>query len=214
MNDTSLQNAVIEELQWEPSVNAAHIGVTAKGGIVTLSGDVSSYAEKSAAEEAAGRVYGVKGLANEIKVHYGFEIDDTDIAQKAVQALALDIEVPANKVMVKVQNGWVTLTGTVDWYFQRNAAESDVRKLKGVLGVINSIALRQPSVQASDVRAKLKAAFERRADIDESNITVAVDGSKVTLSGHVDTWGQDNLAVDTAWSAPGVTQVEDRLTVG
>ena len=167
-----------------------------------------------AAEQAAGRVYGVKGLANEIKVHNAFEIDDTDVAQKAVQALSWDVEVPANKVMVKVDGGWVTLTGTVDWYFQRIAAEADVRKLKGVLGVTNSIAIRQPSVQASDVRAKLKAAFERRADIDESNITVTVDGGKVTLSGRVDTWSQDSLAVDTAWLAPGVTQVDDQLSVG
>jgi osmotically-inducible protein OsmY len=106
----------------------------------------------------------------------------------------------------------MTLSGTVDWYFQRSAAE-DVRKLKGVIGVTNNIVIK-PSVQASDVRTKLKAAFARNAEIEEENITVTVDGGKVTLSGHVDTWGQDSLAVNTAWSAPGVSQVEDRLTVG
>lgn len=214
MSDITLQQAVLDELQWEPSVNAAHIGVTARDGVVTLSGDVSSYAEKWAAVQAARRVSGVKGLADEIKVHYAFDIDDTDIAKQAVQALSWDIEVPVNKITVKVEAGWVTLSGTLDWYYQRNAAEADVRKLKGVLGVTNNIVIKPARVQASDVRAKLKAAFERQADIDESKITVTVDGGKITLSGHVDTWGQDGLAVDTAWSAPGVTQVDDRLSVG
>jgi osmotically-inducible protein OsmY len=214
MSDKSLQQDVTDELEWEPSVNAAHIGVTAKDGVVTLSGDVSSYAEKWAAERAARRVYGVKAVAQEIQVRYPFDkVDDTDIAQKALQALSWDVEVPANKVTVKVEDGWVYLSGTVDWHFQSSAAEADVRKLKGVIGVINNIVIK-PSVQASDVRAKLKTAFERNAEIDEENITVTVDGGKVTLSGHVDTWGEDSLAVDTAWSAPGVTQVEDRLNVG
>jgi len=214
MKDSDLKQAVLDELQWEPSVNAAHIGVTAKDGVVTLTGDVGSYAEKLAAERAAGRVYGVKGVAEEINVRYPSDkLDDTDIAQKALQALSWDVEVPQNKVSVKVEDGWVTLSGTVDWHFQSSAAEADVRKLKGVIGVINNITIK-PSVQASDVRAKLKAAFERNSEIEEENITVSVDGGKVTLSGHVDTWNQDCLAVDTAWSAPGVTQVEDLLTIG
>src|SRR6267142_4923684 len=187
MSDKGLQQDVVDELEWEPSVNAAHIGVTAKDGVVTLSGDVSSYAEKWAAERAARRVYGVKAVAQEIKVHYPFDkMDDTDIAQKALQVLSWDIEVPANKVTVQVEDGWVTLSGTVDWHFQRSAAEADVRKLKGVTGVINNIVIK-PSVRASDVRAKLKAAFERNAEIEEENITATVDGGKVTLSGHVDT---------------------------
>jgi osmotically-inducible protein OsmY len=214
MSDSSLKQSVLDELQWEPSVNAAHIGVTAKDGIVTLSGDVSSYAEKWAAERAAGRVYGVKGIAEEIKVRYPSDkVDDTDIAQKALQVLSWDLDVPPNKVTVKVEDGWVTLSGTVDWYFQRSAAEADVRKLKGVMGVINNVVI-TPSVRASDVRAKIEAAFARNAEIEEDDISVTVDGGKVTLIGHVDTWGQDSLAVDTAWSAPGVTQVLDRLAVG
>ena len=181
---------------------------------MTLSGDVKSYAEKSAAERAARRVYGVKGVAEEINVRYPFDkVDDTDIAQNALQALSLDIELPTNKVTVKVEGGWVSLSGTLDWRFQSSAAEADVRKLKGVIGVINNIVIK-PNVQASDVRAKLKAAFARNAEIEEDNIAMTVDGGKVTLGGRVDTWGQDSLAVDTAWSAPGVTQVEDRLSVG
>jgi len=214
MSDKSLQQAVLDELEWEPSVNAAHIGVAAKDGVVTLSGDVNSYAEKWAAERAARRVYGVKAVAEELQVRYAFDKpDDMEIAQKALQVLSWDIEVPADKVTVKVEDGWVYLSGTLDWHFQSVAAEADVRKLRGVTGVINNIVIK-PRVQASDVRAKLKAAFERNADIEEENITVSVDGGKVTLNGHVDTWGQDLLAVDTAWAAPGVTQVEDRLTVG
>jgi osmotically-inducible protein OsmY len=194
---------VFDELQWDPSVNAAHIGVTAKDGVVTLSGDVSSYMEKWAAERAAGRVYGIKAVAEEIRVKYPFDkLDDTDIGQKALQVLSWDMEVPANKVTVKVEDGWVTLTGALDWYFQRNAAEADVRKLNGVMGVINNIVIK-PSVQASDVRAKLEAAFARNAEIEEDDINVTVDGAKVSLTGHVDTWGQDSLVVDTAWSAPG-----------
>jgi osmotically-inducible protein OsmY len=214
MSDKSLQQAVLDELEWEPSVNAAHIGVTAKDGVVTLSGDVKSYPEKWAAERAARRVYGVKGVAEEINVRSPFDkVEDTDIAKNALQAMSLDIEVPTNKVTVKVEGGWVSLSGTLDWRFQSSAAEADVRKLKGVIGVINNIVIK-PNVQASDVRAKLKAAFARNAEIEEDNIAVTVDGGKVTLSGRVDTWGQDSLAVDTAWSAPGVTQVEDRLSVG
>jgi osmotically-inducible protein OsmY len=159
-------------------------------------------------------VYGVKAVAQELKVRYPFDkVDDTDIAQKALQALSWDIEVPANKVTVKVEDGWVYLSGIVDWHFQRSAAEADVRKLRGVIGVINNMVIK-PSIHASDVRAKLKEAFARNAQIEEENIIVTVDGGKVTLSGHVDNWAQDSLAVDTAWSAPGVIQVEDRLAVG
>jgi osmotically-inducible protein OsmY len=214
MSDKSLQQDVVDELEWEPSVNAAHLGVTAKDGVVTLSGDVSSYAEKLAAEQAVRRVYGVKAVAQEIKVRYPFDkVDDADIAQKALQVLSWDVEVPANKVTVKVEDGWVYLSGTVEWYFQSSAAEDDVRAIKGVIGVVNNIVIK-PSVQASDARAKLKAAFERNAEIEDENIIVTVDGGKVTLRGHVDTWGEDSLAVDTAWSAPGVTDVENRLTVG
>ena len=204
----------LDELEWEPSVNAAHIGVAAKNGTVTLSGDVTSYAEKLAAERAARRVFGVKGVAEEIKVRYPLDKpDDTEIAQKALQVLSWDVEVPENKVTVKVEEGWVTLMGTLDWHYQRRAAEGDVRKLNGVVGVINNIMIK-PSVEAADVRAKLKSAFTRNAEIEEEKISVTVDGGKVTLAGHVDTWADDDLAVNTAWSAPGVTQVDDRLTIG
>jgi len=214
MTDNSLKQAVLDELEWEPRVNAAHIGVAAKDGVVTLTGNVGSYAEKLAAERATGRVYGVKGVAEELIVRYPFDnkVDDTDIAQKALQVLSWDIEVPNDKVKVKVEKGWVTLSGNLDWYFQRTAAEADVRKLQGVTGVINNIVIKPP-VQASAVQDKIKAALKRNAQIEADNITVTTDGGKVTLSGKVDTWYERNLVESTAWSAPGVTQVDDHLVV-
>ena len=213
MNDQSLRQAVMDELEWEPSINAAHIGVTANNGAVTLTGHVDGYTEKWAAERAAGRVNGVKAVVEELKVRYPFETpDDNDIAKSAINALSWDMEVPSNKVTVKVEKGWVTLSGSVDWYFQSSAAEGDVRKLRGVVGVTNTIKIK-PRVQGSDVKAKIKAAFARNAQIDAGNINVMADGGKVTLTGNVDSWYERNLAENTAWSAPGVTQVEDRLII-
>ncbi len=214
MTDQSLQQAVIDELQWDPSVNAADIGVTANNGVVTLTGHVGSYSEKWAAERAAGRVYGVKAVAEEIEVRYPLsdKQGDDDIAKRAIQVLSWDIDVPKDRVKIRVEKGFVTLSGDVDWFYQRNAAEADVRKLSGVTGVADNIKIK-PSVQAADVRTKINAAFTRNAQIDADEITVTADGGKVTLSGNVETWYERNLAEETAWSAPGVTQVDDRLTV-
>jgi osmotically-inducible protein OsmY len=213
MTDQTLQRAVMDELEWEPSINAAHIGVTANNGAVTLTGHVDSYMERSAAERAAGRVNGVKAVVEELEVRYPFDTpDDDDIVKSAIDALSWDLEVPKNKVTVKVEKGWITLSGTVDWYFQRNAAAADVRKLRGVVGMTNDIDIK-PTVQASNVQAKIKAAFARNAQIDADNIRVTANGGKVTLMGNVDSWYERSLAEDTAWSAPGVTQVEDRLII-
>ena len=205
--DSSLQQAVLDELNWQPSVKAANIGVTAKDGVVTLTGHVGSYAEKWAAERAAGSVFGVKAVAEELEVRYPFEKkeDDADIAQRALQVLSWDTEVPKDKVKVKVEKGFVTLSGNLDWHYQRSAAESDVRKLHGVIGLNNQIVIK-PRVQASNVRDKIKAALKRKAQIEADNITVTTDGSKVTLGGKVDTWYERRLAESTAWSAPGVTR--------
>jgi osmotically-inducible protein OsmY len=214
VTDRILKQSVLDELRWEPSVNEAHIGVTAQDGVVTLSGDVSSYTEKLAAERAVRRVYGVKGVAEDIEVRYSFsKVDDTDIAKNALQTLSWDVEVPEDKVKIKVEGGLVTLTGTVDWNFQRNAAEADVRKLKGVTGIINGIVIK-PTVQASGVREKITAALKRNAQIEADKINVVTDGGTVTLIGNVHTWDEDRLVVDTAWAAPGVTHVEDQLSIG
>jgi osmotically-inducible protein OsmY len=213
MTDKSLQQAVLDELDWEPSIDAAHIGVTANNGVVTLTGHVSSFTQKWAAERAVGRVTGVKAVAEELEVRFPLVGNtDDDIAKRAVQSLDWDVSVPNNKVKVKVEKGWVTLSGEVDWYFQRSAAEADIRKLHGVKGVSDEIKVK-PSVNADDVREKIKSAFDRNAQLEAANIKVTADGGKVTLSGKVDSWHDRNLAERTAWSAPGVTQVEDQLIV-
>ena len=215
MTDSSLQQAVLDELNWQPSVKAANIGVTAKDGVVTFTGHVGSMAEKWAAERAVSSVFGVKAVAEELEVRYPFEKkeDDADIAQRALQVLSWDIEVPNDKVKVKVEKGVVTLSGNLEWYYQRSAAEADLRKLPGVIGLNNDILIK-PRVQASNVRDQIKAALKRRAQIEADHITVTTDGSKVTLGGKVNTWYERRLAESTAWEAPGVTQVENRLTVG
>jgi osmotically-inducible protein OsmY len=214
VTDKDLQQAVHDELEWDPSVDAAHIGITANNGVVTLTGHVGSYAQKWAVERAAGRVFGVKAVAEELDVRCPSDTKNADdeIAKRAVQILSWDIRVPADKVKVKVEKGRVTLSGELHWYYQRNAAESDIRKLHGVTAVVNNITIK-PTVQASDVREKITSALRRNAQVEASKISVTADGGRVTLSGNVDSWYERNLAERTAWSAPGVTQVEDRLTV-
>jgi osmotically-inducible protein OsmY len=215
MSDDSLQQAVLDELDWDPRIDASKIGVTVSNGVVTLKGAVRSYVEKRAAEDAAGRVAGVKAVAEDLRVTYlGDELEgDADIAQRALSVLAWDVQLPAGKVKVKVEDGWVTLTGDLDWFYQASAAEADVRNLHGVIGVSNKISIK-PRAAPSDLRDRIKAALERNAQIEASNIMVSADGGKVTLSGMVDNWQADNLAVNTAWSAPGVTNVVDQLTIG
>jgi|HubBroStandDraft_4_1064222.scaffolds.fasta_scaffold19774_2 osmotically-inducible protein OsmY len=213
MKDKDLQQNVIDELNWEPSVNAANIGVAASDGVITLTGTVSSYAEKDSAESAAGRVYGVKGIADELKVVYPLDqrLDDASVAKRALQVLSWDAMVPLT-VKVGVDGGWLTLSGEVSWNYQKDAAEYDVQKLSGVVGVTNEITIR-PTVQASAVKEKIVGALGRNAQIEADNIIVTADGGKVTLAGDVDTWYERDLAETTAWSAPGVTQVSNELSV-
>jgi osmotically-inducible protein OsmY len=176
INDKSVQQAVVDELEWDPSVDSAHIGVTARNGIVTLTGHVNSYTEKWSAQRAAGRVLGVKAIAEELEVRYRSEKmeGDEDLTAKALQALSLDINVPQDKVVVEVDKGWVTLKGVLGWYYQRDAAETDVRKLRGVIGVTNEITI-TPIVQASKVRDKIEAALRRNAQIESDSITVTTE---------------------------------------
>lgn len=214
MTDLFLKQAVLDELAWDPRVNEAHIGVTARDGVVTLTGHVASYAEKCAAEHAASRVSGVRGIAQELQVRYASDVKhgDEDIIKQALNVLDWDLAVPADRIRLKVEKGWITLSGTVSWHFQKEAAEADVRKLFGVMGVSNEITIK-PTVQAADVQKRIRAAFHRNAQFEAENIVVSTDGSKVTLSGKVDSYNERTLAEETAWSAPGVTQVNDLMTV-
>ena len=216
ISDNQLQRDVLDELRDEPSVDASQIGVTAKSGVVTLTGSVPSYAEKLAAEEATKRVYGVSAVADEIVVRLrnGAVRDDTDIAQAALQAMRWNSFVPDEKVKVTVDKGWVTLEGTVDWQYQKNAAAAAVRELTGVKGVINSINIRPKQViKPGEVKQKIFDAFRRNAELEARRIGIDAHDGKVTLRGNVHDWSEVDEAQRAAWAVPGVTEVENRLFV-
>jgi osmotically-inducible protein OsmY len=214
MDDNSLRQFIIDELEFEPSVDAANIGVSVEKGIATLTGHVGSYAEKIAVEKAEQRVKGVRAIAEEIEVRYPSDkkTSDDQIAERAVSVIAWNAMVPDGTIKVKVQKGWVTLEGVVEWQFQRQAAESAIRKLSGVVGVANLVTVKQ-RVQAGDVKAKILAALKRDAEFEADAIRVDVRGDKVVLEGKVKAWYERNVAERAAWSAPGVTSVEDNLYV-
>jgi osmotically-inducible protein OsmY len=215
MEDKVLRQFIIDDLNFEPSIDSANIGVAVENGVVTLSGHVASYAEKIAAERAVQRVRGVKAIAQEIEVRYPDQAkrSDDEIAQRALNILKWSVQFPADRIQVKVEKGWVTLSGTVPWQYQRLAAESAVRKLSGIRGVTNLIEIK-PQVAASDVQRKITDSLKRNAEVEADSIRVVVDNDKVILEGKVKTWYERGLAKRAAWSAPGVTMVEDRLTLG
>lgn len=214
-DDKQLQRDVLDELQWEPSVDAAEIGVTAHDGIVTLTGSVPTYSEKVTAERVVKRVHGVKAVANDIVVRphaAAVAPTDTDIAQAAVTALKWKTSVPDNRIKVSVSKGWITLEGDVDWHYQREAAEEAVRPLLGVRGVLNEVTVK-PKASASEVKTRIEAAFKRSAELDAQKVRVETHDGKVTLRGDVHSWAERQEAERTAWSAPGVTHVENHITV-
>jgi osmotically-inducible protein OsmY len=214
MTDKELKQHVQSALDWEPSLDASDIGVSVDAGVVTLRGNAGSYMEKLIAERVALRVYGVKALANDLVVHLkgGHERTDTEIAQAALTALKWTITVPHERITVTVKAGQVTLNGTLEWQYQKDAAARAIRDLTGVTGVTNHIIV-QPHVKSIDVRDKIEAAFKRSAEIDARRINVNAKDGKVILSGNVHSWGERQEAERAAWAAPGVTLVEDRLTV-
>ncbi len=211
--DATLKETVLAELVWEPSVTAAHIGVTVRDGVVTLSGHVQRFAEKHAAEAATLRVRGVKAVADEIKVKLPFDTvrADDDIARAAVERLAWNSIVPKDAVKVTVQDGWVTLTGEVSWRFEHDAAAQDVRELWGVVGVSNTISLK-PRVDADTLTSDIANALHR-SWCEPEGIKVTAEGGKVTLTGRVNSWSERELAGRTAWGAPGAAFVENDLVV-
>jgi osmotically-inducible protein OsmY len=214
MDDLELKKAVESELNFEPSINAAEIGVAVKNGVVTLTGRVPSYWEKIAAERAAARVAGVKAVANELEVRLpgSSERTDEDIARAAVDTLKWNVLVPADRIKVKVSKGWVTLEGTVDWQYQKSAAEKTVRKLTGVVGVTNLIEVK-PSVSKAEVKSAIEGALKRLAEVDANRIQVETEDGKVILSGTVRSWFEREEAERAAWAAPGVRAVEDHIAI-
>lgn len=213
--DAQLQKDVLAELAWEPTVEAAHIGVAAHDGIVTLSGHVRSYAEKLGAERAARRVKGVQGIAEEIEVELPAldQRSDEDIALSILNVLRWHSSIPADAVKVKVEKAYVTLSGELDWQYQKDLAGEDVYRIRGVRGVTNTITIK-PRVKPQDIETRIKAALHRNAQIEAENIHVVASGGTVTLTGNVKSWHERSVAETAAWSAPGVTRVLDQITLG
>jgi len=214
-SDSQLKQDVSTELDWDPSINASQVGVAVKDGVVTLSGHLDTYAEKHAVERAAQRVHGVKAIAVEldVKLAPSHQRSDSEIAAAAESALKWHSLVPAERLQVKVEKGWVMLNGEVDWEYQRRSAEKAIRPLTGVIGLSNAVTLR-PSTSPANVANRIRDALTRHAEHEAKHIEVIVNGSVVTLRGKVDSWPERTAAYGAAWSAPGVMSVVNELTVG
>lgn len=212
--DSQLQHDVMAELDWEPSVDHADIGVAVNDGVVTLSGYVKNYPEKMAAERAARRVGGVKAIAEEIRVRFASDpkTADHEIAKRILDMFAWNVLIPNDRIDVKVEQGLVTLTGHVDWFYQSSEARIAAGRISGVTGVDNCIEVRCLPL-ASDVKHRILDAFKRQADLDAAHVTVTTHGSTVKLSGKVKAWNERTIAERAAWAAPGVNKVEDHLVI-
>jgi hyperosmotically inducible protein len=215
MSESQLRQDILDEFEFDPSFNSGHLGVSVDKNVVTLTGYVNSYAEKLAAIAATRRVKGVHAICESIEVHYPFhKTADDQIAQRASDILEWNVLVPANAIEVVVRDGWITLSGSVDWHYERTAAEDDVRKLSGVQGVTNNIVINNPGVDTASIRAKIESALKRHAEIEAKTIRVTVqNGNKVVLEGNVFTWDERRAVQNAAWSAPGVASVDDRLMI-
>ncbi len=213
-SDAELKKDVVDELAWDPAVNASAVGVAVRDGVVTLTGHLDTYAEKTAVERVLKRVGGVKAIALELDVRLapGHVRSDTDIARAAEQALGWNSMVPADKVRVIVDRGWVTLQGQLEWDYQRQSAEKAVRALVGVVGLSNEIAI-APRAAPADVTRRIREALTRQAQREVKHMDVRVNGGTVTLQGQVHSWHERNAAQGAAWSAPGVVQVINELSI-
>jgi osmotically-inducible protein OsmY len=214
-NDEQLQKDVQDAIKWEPLLNAAEIGVTAKDGVVTLTGVVNSYSKKIEAENAAKSVAGVKAVAEMIEINFGssYKKNDTEIANEVLNAFKWNWEVPGDNLKIKVENGYVTLEGNVEWNFQREAAKKAVANLTGVVGVENNVRIKSDAVDAIE-KKDIECAFDRNWSMDDNEINVKVSGNKVTLTGMAHSLYQKDEAERIAWNAPGVCSIDNQLVVG
>ena len=213
--DNQITDDVIAELAWDPAVTIADLSVSTNNGEVELKGTADTYGTKMEAEDAAYRVAGVKSVDNDIVVDpaaLGLR-SDADIAADIRSAFALDYQVPDDQLTVSVDDGFVILTGNVDWYYQRDAAEDDAAMIQGVTGIDDDITVTQPDASATDIASGIAAAFDRNAELYDDDIDVQTDGGHVTLSGTVATWSEYDMAEDTAWMSPGVTSVTNNIVV-
>jgi osmotically-inducible protein OsmY len=214
MEDKVLKNLVEDELAWEPSIDSADIGVTVENGIVRLLGHVPNYAQKATAENAVKRVKGVRGYVEDLQIRpAGQPYTDEAIAERVANLIEWDVTIPKGAIKVKVESGYVTLSGEVGWQYQRFAAEQGIRKLPGVRGLSNVITVK-PSVSAGDIKKRIEEALERTAEVEANKIRVSVVGDKVQLDGNVRAWFEREIIEHAAWAAPGVKAVDDRVRVG
>jgi len=212
--DSEIKEDVLDELMWQPNIDETQMGVIVEKGVVTLTGIVDTYAKKVAAEKAVKNVIGVKAVADDIEVKYGdaYKKTDKEIAKAVVNALSWNASVPDDKVEIEVRDGWVYLSGEVQWFYQKDAARKAAENLLGVKKVVNNITLKQ-AIEPSEIKKKISKAFERLADLDAQNIKVEVDGHKVKLKGKVHSYAEKEEARKTAYFAPGVYDVENELEV-
>jgi osmotically-inducible protein OsmY len=213
--DKELMRDVQDELTWEPSIRDAEIGIAVKDGVVTLSGYVDTFAEKYQAERVVEKLSGVRAIADDLKVKVPLSLKrtDTEIAHSVVNALRAHIQVPDDKIKAKVEEGWVTIEGDVEWQYQKSAAENAVRYLGGVVGVMNLIVVKPKRASPFEVSQKIKDALRRNAELDADRITVEAADGKITLKGWVRSYAERRDAERAAWAAPGVTSVDDRISI-